>query len=695
MTYNKRMSLGERKIVGGVTDEVRELQNEAVSALFNKINILNEVTFKAPTGSGKTFMMADLMNRVLADKSVIFIVSTLSKGGLATQNYQKFLEYSRTKFTRLAPYLINTNCTTEERLTISADYNVYVLPRDLVKKTGRLQAGALKDFLNTMTGKTSLFDGEKTVKLTKKIFVIKDECHDATKNLDSLKEEYFSKVINFSATPNLKKGQIPDVEINERQATDAALIKKLEWGEDGDTLDKALTEFESTRHAFHELGIRNAFIIQISNKDLAQKQFDDIVTPALKNHPDLKWMYIVDKLKDCKTNDELEKKGVPRAKWKEYLKGPASSIDVIIFKMVITEGYDAPRASMLYQIRDAKSEILKEQVLGRIRRNPCLLGFESLSEEEKTLVTSAKAWGKRPGGGTVINLTLKSGAQGKVKVKTTKLLPLTQKKDFDLGAFLENKPLEYNTEQSFFKLAQKVEAAPSDVKTMIYNWAGGDINKWYKAAFNLEKIIAYNNEYILDYEKSMKLGEECALPMKTYSISEGNYTLITSWVWKKTREDAEGEKKEFSFDSAAERLWAEKLKDLASSVVKTEEDFLKEEVSLWGKNFLPNSEVKFEYYNFGLHNSYPDFVLVDKFDRVHIFEVKSFEARGDIGIDESTYKEKVDCLKEAYKAASKLTKQFFYIPIRQYDKWTIYAFKDGKETKMTTDEFEADIKKMN
>lgn len=39
--------------------EIKELQRNAVTALQNKIINQRETTFKAPTGSGKTYMMAD------------------------------------------------------------------------------------------------------------------------------------------------------------------------------------------------------------------------------------------------------------------------------------------------------------------------------------------------------------------------------------------------------------------------------------------------------------------------------------------------------------------------------------------------------------------------------------------------------------------------------------------------------------
>ena len=74
--------------------EAVELQQNAVSRLVELIEERNELTFRAPTGSGKTYMMADFMNRILENtEDVVFLVSTLSKGNLARQNFDKFQEY--------------------------------------------------------------------------------------------------------------------------------------------------------------------------------------------------------------------------------------------------------------------------------------------------------------------------------------------------------------------------------------------------------------------------------------------------------------------------------------------------------------------------------------------------------------------------------------------------------------------------
>ena len=409
--------------------EAIDLQQSAVTSLVAEIKTRKEeITFKAPTGSGKTYMMADLMNRVLGEsENFVFLVSSLSKGDLARQNYEKFEEYKeRSNFPNLNPYLINTDIASEERLYIPSDYNVYVLPRDLYKKGGRLMQGAMVAFCDDL----------RWVK-NKSIILIKDECHIKTNNLDSLSSYYFHRTINFSATPKLARGQYPDIEIKSEDAENAKLIKTIDWRSDEETVEDAIDKFQEIRAKYRDLlHVNPCLIIQISNKDKADDEINGMIRPALDARPDLKWMIIVDDDKQCDTNDNFKDRKLPVSKWKDYAKGNESLTDVIIFKMVISEGWDIPRACMLYQIRDTQSKQLDEQVMGRVRRNPCLLNFETLSEEAQQLALTAWVWGIKPEEQrkihTVESQTDSFDASEGIMIKTTKLKELTEKENFDL-----------------------------------------------------------------------------------------------------------------------------------------------------------------------------------------------------------------------------------------------------------------------
>lgn len=677
--------------------EAKNIQHEAVDKLVNllKNSKQKSLVFKAPTGSGKTYMIADLMNRILAeDKDVVFMVSSLSKGNLAQQNHEKFESYGTT-FTHLNPYLISSEISGEEQLFIPTEYNVYSLPLSLYKKGGRLMQGSLTNFFNTITG-GRLLEGHE-----KKIILIKDECHIATNNLDDIPENYISRIIDVSATPKLSRGQYPDVEITNEEAVQAKLIKTVEWGEDGASLDDAITQFESVKEQYRNLlGVNPCLIIQISNKDKADEELDNVIMPSL-NKTDLKWMLIVNDPKKCDTNDVMRAKKLPVDRWKKYAKENTSTIDVIIFKLAISEGWDIPRACMLYQIRDSQSKQLDEQVIGRVRRNPSLTNYEDLSEEAQTLATTAWIWGVEPEDQAKMFAVKLQGDEvsNELRVKTTRLKKLTNKTGFNIEEYLVGKQDKLADPRSIFDLWRSYEDADNDVQELVDEYAT-DYSKWWKAARNIDGISTENSQYENDYADSMEVNEtEVSFPATSFYTNTDKSVNIRDWAWK--RQDGATR---FAFDSAAEEDWADILKDIASSgvvasvKVGNEEsnlefmprDDARKDVLLWGKNYVGNSDIKFEYYLGALHSSYPDFVMKGADGRIHIFEVKSANMASGMpaGFDASLYKAKVDELKKAYQQASKLTRQIFYLPVQTNDVWQITKYEDGNEDTLTIDQFE-------
>lgn len=677
--------------------EAKNLQNEAVDKLVNllKNSKQKSLVFKAPTGSGKTYMIADLMNRVLAeDKNVVFMVSSLSKGNLAQQNHEKFESYGST-FTHLNPYLINSEISGEEQLFIPTEYNVYSLPLSLYKKGGRLMQGSLTNFFNTVTG-GRLLDG-----LEKKIVLIKDECHIATNNLDDIPENYISRIIDVSATPKLSRGQYPDVEIGNEEAMQAKLIKTVEWGEDDAKLDDAIAKFESVKEEYRNLlGVNPCLIIQISNKDKADEELENEIFPAL-NKTDLKWMLIVNDGKKCDTNDVMKAKKLPVDKWKKYAKENTSTIDVIIFKLTISEGWDIPRACMLYQIRDSKSKQLDEQVIGRVRRNPRLIDYEDLSEEAQELATTAWIWGLKPEGQDKVFAVKLQGDEivDEIKIKTTRLKGLTEKLGFNVGSYLEGKEKKL-AGKNLFELWRSIQSTNNSVQELISDYAT-DYSKWWLAAENVEHIAKESNQYQNDYTESMEVvPDEVSFAATSFYTTTDRTVRIRDWVWK--RRDGNHS---FAFDSDAEEEWAEILKEIANdsfaSVMVGDEDAntelplgtpkedTRKKILLWGKNYVGNSEIKFEYYMGALHSSYPDFVMKDAKGRIHVFEVKSVnESNSQPGFDTGLYLTKITELKKAYQQASKLTSQVFYLPIQTGNDWQITKYEDGVEDTISIDQFE-------
>lgn len=682
--------------------EIIELQNRAVEKLISltTAGAKRAYTFRAPTGSGKTYMMGDYMNRLLGIHSdVVFLVSSLSKSDLAGQNYEKFCEYrDKNGFSNLNPFLISSETAAEERLYIPTDYNVYLLPRDLYKAESRLMQGPMLMFLHELRWTAG-----------KRIIWIKDESHIATSNLDAIAGNYFEMTINFSATPNLKRGQYPDVEITDAEAEQCKLIKAVVEGAETDSVNDALNKFLEIKTQYRNLlSVNPCLIIQISNKNQADIELNSEILPALAKHPDLKWMIIGNDPKLCDTNDVFKAKKLPVSKWKNYAKGSLSGIDVIIFKLVISEGWDIPRACMLYQARNSRSTQLDEQVMGRIRRNPRLMDYETLPDEGKQLATTAWVWG-------VVNTGKKKAYAVKlhddpkdivdeIRVKTTHLKPLSNNTSFDIAKFLMSQKQKI-AHKSIFDINRKLQTIDPAVRALIYEYAD-DFSKWWRAVDHIDGLVKENSRYQCDYAQSMEVGAEESFAVESYYHDTGKYLRISNWVWKR----CDG-KLQFSFDSDAEKDWAELLKDISAQYFRSirtgkkvelampgafdlwgedVKDTIKDEkeLFLWGKNFLPESKIKFEYYLGSVRSSYPDFIMKDPKGRIHIFEVKSVNKSSNFSIDDNEYSEKVNELKRSYKQASILTGQLFYLPVQVEDDWQITLFDNGVERTLTSGQFE-------
>lgn len=640
---------------------IKELQNSKVTELVDVyMSATKEITFKAPTGSGKTYMMADFMNRTLDDNTV-FIVSSLSKGQLAEQNHNKFIEYSATEFKKIIPYLINSETAPEEKLYIPINYNVYSLPRDLYKKNSKLMEGAMILFLGELIAQG------------KKIILIKDECHQATNNLDQL-NAYFYKVINFSATPQSTRFHI-DVELTEEEAIREKLIKVNQNPINNSpyTLEEQLKQlkeeaiplFLKVKRAYNEqMGINPALIIQISNKMKGKEEWTKIKQIIDDPSLGLKWMYIAEEgSKDNDTNDEVKK--LPSSVWRLYAKNNEAPIDIIVFKMVITEGWDIPRACMLFQIRDTESSTLDEQVYGRIRRNPILTTWEEYDEETQNLALKCWVWGLL-GKNQREFKKVKFNPKYNISFTTTKLNDLRNNPDFNLESFMQNKK-QKNLTESIFSLYRKWHNISDKTNSLVWEYIK-NYNDWFNISQNILEIDGKNKEYLSDYEKSMVVGESVNLPTDSYYEKTENYLEINDWMWLNYND----RDNEFHFDSESEKNFAKILRDTKNT--------------FFGKNYYPNSKFCFEYFDGIVKRSYPDFVLKDKNGNIHIFEVKSLNQGQQFNIDEEEYSSKINKLAECYKHVSKIIPYTFYIPIQVGSKWIIEKFYKGSYKRIVKEE---------
>mgnify|MGYP004642072123 FL=1 len=694
-------------------DDVKNLQERAISELVQSLSEKDDVVFKAPTGSGKTFIMARVMDEVISkDDNVVFIVSSLSKANLAQQNYDKFNEYLELGLVQhLNPHLISSETSCESALYIPSVNNVYVLPQALYKAKSKLkgQQAFLKLLLEIKNHGRVLY-------------LIKDESHVATNNLDELKS-FFTKIINISATPKKK----PDVEISEQDAVNVCLIKRVQYcssadyGDDDFSVDslqykellKALDYLKECKKDYLEKSnINPCLIIQISNKDLGEKQFNVIERAlGLSEYKDLKWVGYAKDPKVCQTNDQMIK--TSPQKWEKYCKPNDSTIDVIIFKMAITEGWDIPRANMLFQIRDSKSKQLDVQVLGRVRRNPRIMDFEKITDEkERRLFTTAYVWGIKDNSSEQksVDVTLKGSVpdgnrikneiQEEIKVKITKLADLNDtQSNFDIDTFLKEKQAPESC-KSIFELYNELTKSSNRIqvecKRYMFSSYDDEYSKYFVFVNNLSEIkskvktiLSSDSSSIEVVKNSLGKDLEVSLPYNSLYFQNKKYSLQdVKGVWNNG-----SDMREFTFDSDSEKKWLYKmLQDFSIKKISLDEE---KDILLVGKNYLQNSEIKYEYYADGSHFSYPDFVLKDKYDRIFLFEVKSMNISSSLQIDTKVYQEKVEILKDLYSKVSSKVEHYFCLPILNGKSWTVHCYYKGVHYELKEDQFKNVVNDVN
>ena len=653
--------------------EIIELQERTVRSIFNLAKKGNKsITVKAPTGSGKTHIMANLMNKMIADdENIIFVVSILSKGKLARQSYNKFDDLALNKYTKLRPYYIssgNENTkNTEYSLYIDDTCNIFVLPTSQYTENSRVyKERVLQNFL------------DNCLKKKKKIILVRDECHIATNNLKKI-SDYFYQTINFSATP---VNDEYDVVITEDEAVSVNLIKDVEYinfdTELKEDLNNALNKFKEIREIYHNSGINPAFIIQISNKNKAEEEIN-IITKIVESKS-LNWVYFsdIDKTSGYKTNSNLQKMK-NKNQWYNYVKENNSFIDVVIFKMVITEGFDMPGACMVYQLRDSKSKQLDEQVIGRVRRNPCLIYFEKLNPIEQNIFSKAYVYGIKPQENIKKKVITKlrginfiAGNEIVKEFRPFKIIELEEVplSNIDILDCIVADKTAYSN-KSIFNMYKELNKINDKVKDKYYEYVT-DYNKWFEFMLNLNKIKEKIMTTVEDYEKYGMIKEEYNFRQDydSYFYDNGHTVTVDDWIWYTDDE-------EYSFDSDAEKSFFKILNGLRKKCCKFIE-IEAERVYLFGKNFIDKSNIKYDYYHTRKHTSYPDFIFKDKKDKVHIFEVKSVNKSSSYDLDDEFYKEKIEKIKKAYVYASKMTGYIFYLPIQNGDNWQIWKCENGK-----------------
>lgn len=638
-------------------EKVKFIQETKVDELLQLEQIEGEKEYflKAPTGSGKTYMEGYLISQLIKKyPNCKIIYQSLSKAELTQQSAENIIKYG---FESIKPYILTTEISDQESISIPTNYNVYFLPRDLNREKGLLKT-PLKDFLQYKT--------KNDIK-----FLIIDECHEAHKNIDEYYDE-FERVYGFSATPTisqLRPGRY--VELEDNLCVEEELIKRKEFVHINNPLfpdekktsevdewiikkvNQSINDFKKIKKDYEGSGINPALIIQISNKFKGEKQ-KKIITDILDKEGML-WYY-----RDANgynSSDKInELKGASREKAWTYVKNNSSNIDVIIFKLAINTGVDIPRACYLLQIRNTRSETLDEQVIGRIRRNPVLKEWDNVDDRFKNNLLIAYINGVEQQETRQVKYVKRiRNVEFKTTILKNKIPTLFRKIDKNLIG-------EYKGGiKDIFQLKEDWDRIDGKIKNEYKNITK---NEWIQLCLNVN--ILNNSSFENDYSNNLKISSNASLQETTFYRVDPQMIRIEHWNWKNCDNDNDDI---YSFESLAEMQVAEELNELG--------------LTLWGKNWYNGSHISYEYFlrqkgNYLISKQHPDFFVV-KNNKKYLIEVKSFDGINQTNIGYQDYFDKVESIKKIYKEISKITDQVMVVIVKDQGNWISYVYEKDKD----------------
>ena len=368
-----------------MTDKITEKASGFLSN-FDGVNF-KKIIFRAPTGSGKTVMMANVLERLAIDYGENLSFVWISKGILAGQSKNSFDDViggGGVKMSFLEDILDNELKENEilfvfwEKIFSKSNKDN---PDKDIKKGDPLNK-FMKDNEWNQTLKNFCSNARDR---GRKIVLVIDESHlTITPNTIKIIEEIIKPAlqIDVTATPkNIpydygdREGEFIELQV----VKDAEVIKKEVVINTDITKKDLKTEKDGDKIVFEKAIEKRKELLTLYKKE--NSKVNPLVLIQLPNESEK--LSAIDKQKKEWVEEFLNDLGInyengKLAKWfsgkdKKNLEdviNTDSNVDFLIFKQAIATGWDCPRASILIKFRETKSETFEIQTVGRIMRMP-------------------------------------------------------------------------------------------------------------------------------------------------------------------------------------------------------------------------------------------------------------------------------------------------------------------------------------
>ena len=360
---------------------IKKLVGTATEILTDEYRETGTIVFKAPTGSGKTFMVSQAMTQLVKDNphiALAFIWISVNK--LHEQSLNSLSRYFEDE--RLLECLENTELNNN---TMEQNEIMFINWESINKENSLFRVDNERNW-NLQTVVENTKDEGKTIVL------LIDESHRNAKTEKS--QELIDiisprLVIEITATPKSSTGTLIDIPlqvvIRERMIKKEIQINHTKQDaikNNNDLLLSALRKRKQLQTAYQSLkkNINPLLLIQIPNK-----KANDVILPE-------------DEIIEILSAQDINIHNGKLALWlsedkrnKDDVESPASPVEVLIFKEAIALGWDCPRASILFLQREWNNERYEFniQTLGRIMRMPEQTHYDEKPELNVGYVYSA------------------------------------------------------------------------------------------------------------------------------------------------------------------------------------------------------------------------------------------------------------------------------------------------------------------
>lgn len=358
---------------------LKPYQRDAVDELKEYVKIgLNSkkrksIIFKAPTGSGKTFMASSLFEEIAEENSNInfcVIWACPGKGELHKQSLEAVKKYlgGNPICSLLEDDFFGTRKYIQNKEIVFINWEK-LIQKD--KETGKWANNLMKD----QEGMNFIDVIEQTKKNGTIIILVVDESHIGSSQKARIQEFRETIIIpnitiEMSATP---LSDHVDVEIEPRKVIDEGMIKEDVIVNEGiSKTDLSLAEKDS-EILILEKGFekRNQIISRYKELGISVNPLVLIQIPNV-DEGEAKKLVITDFLRDkgiTEDNGRLKFWCDNKAEFdKQAIKNNNDITEFLVFKTAVATGWDCPRAHILIKFRDGKSETFEIQTIGRILR---------------------------------------------------------------------------------------------------------------------------------------------------------------------------------------------------------------------------------------------------------------------------------------------------------------------------------------